>query len=105
MWACRKSKGLFSVASYYCEVVGGVAILFPWKSVWVTRLSSKIAFFVWTMALGCITNIDNLIQHSHILVNWCYMCCKNVELVNHLLIHCSIASQLWFLIVGLFRFN
>lgn len=33
MWAGPKSKGIFSVASYYCELVGGAAILFAWKSV------------------------------------------------------------------------
>lgn len=102
MWACPKSKGIFLVASYYCELVGGAAILFAWKSVWVTGPPSKVAFFVLAVTLRRILTINNLIRRRHILVNWCCMCCRDVESVDHLPIHCSIASRLRFLIVGLF---
>lgn len=56
--------------------------------------------------LGHILTIDNLIQRGHILVNWCCLCCANAdadaESVNHLLIHCPVASRLWMLIVVTF---
>ena len=36
------------------------------------------------------------------VVDWCYMCKKNRESVNHLFLHCSIASELWSMVWALF---
>ncbi|GMP70501.1 hypothetical protein CsSME_00029324 [Camellia sinensis var. sinensis] len=34
------------------ESVGGVGGVFPWKCIWAMGSPSKVAFFVWTAALG-----------------------------------------------------
>ncbi|GMP29024.1 hypothetical protein CsSME_00004313 [Camellia sinensis var. sinensis] len=103
VWICPSSKGLFSVSSYYGVLVVYVdAVSFPWKCVWVSGTPSKVAFFVWTATLGRILTIDNLIRREHILVNWCCLCCGDIESVDHLLVHCSVTSRLWMLIIPTF---
>ncbi|KAL7161431.1 hypothetical protein ACSBR2_041986 [Camellia fascicularis] len=51
-----------------------------------------------TAALGrnlTLDNLINLIRHGHVLVNRCCMCCADVESVDHLFMHCPVASRLW----------
>ena len=36
------------------------------------------------------------------MVSWCCMCCCSGETINNLLIHCSLASELWSLIFMMF---
>ncbi|GMP59190.1 hypothetical protein CsSME_00022569 [Camellia sinensis var. sinensis] len=79
-----------------------VAMVYLWKGVWVPSSPSKVAFFVWTASLGGILTIDNLIRHGHIFVNWCCLCGRASELVDHLLIHCPVSSRLWMLVVTVF---
>jgi hypothetical protein len=91
------------------------ASLFSWKSVWKVRLhlvkrlegeaSISYAFFTWMTALDKILMIDNLRRQGLTLVNWCCLCKKSEETVNHLLIHCEFTSELWHLVLGLFGFS
>ena len=37
------------------------------------------------------------------VVEWCCMCEKSGESINHLLLHCEVASALWNYIFTLFR--
>ncbi|XP_028077120.1 uncharacterized protein LOC114279114 [Camellia sinensis] len=81
---------------------GGGRGVFPWHGVWVSSVPSKVAFFVWTAVSGRILTIDNLVRRNHILVNWCCMCCADVKIVGHLLIHCLVVSRLWVLVFSMF---
>ncbi|GMQ01564.1 hypothetical protein CsSME_00048157 [Camellia sinensis var. sinensis] len=76
--------------------------VFPWKSVWVPEIPTKVAFFMWTVALGRNLTLDNLMRRGHILVYRCCMCCADAESVNHLFLHCSVASRLWGFVCSLF---
>ena len=62
----------------------------------------RVAFFVWIVALGKILTIDNLRLRKIRITDWCYICKCNGESVDHLLLHCSIALDLWSMILGLF---
>ena len=62
----------------------------------------RVAFFVWTAALGKILTIDNLRLRKIRIIDWCYMCKCNGESVDHLFLHCYIASDLWSIVLGLF---
>jgi hypothetical protein len=62
-----------------------VSSLFLWKSIWKVKAHSRVAFFVWT-ALGKILTLDNLRKRNIIVVDWCYMCKKSGESIDHFFI-------------------
>ena len=45
---------------------------------------------------------DNLRKRNMWVMDWCYLCKCNRELVNHLLLHCPDAKGLWSMVFGLF---
>ena len=70
--------------------------------IWKPKVPSKVVFFAWTAALGKILMIDNLCVRKLWNLDWCYMCKCGRELVDHLLLHCPIAIQLWSMVFTLF---
>ena len=58
-WIPNKVKG-FLVSDYYRILAGTAFFEFPWKSIWKQKISFRVAFFVWTIALGKCLTIDNL---------------------------------------------
>lgn len=85
----------FTARSYYKVILNQPHIGFPWKRIWKAHVPTRVAFFVWTAALGNIQTIDNLRKRGMIVLDWCFMCKKEAELVNHLLLHCEMAKVLW----------
>uniref|UniRef100_A0A2N9IEM8 Reverse transcriptase zinc-binding domain-containing protein n=1 Tax=Fagus sylvatica TaxID=28930 RepID=A0A2N9IEM8_FAGSY len=75
-WKPARTKG-FQVKSFY------------------TQLTSSAA-------LGKILTTDNLRRRGIIVVSWCCMCKVDGESVDHLLLHCPYAKELWDMIFGLF---
>ena len=97
---CLKGNGKFDTRSYYNTIRGAAESIFPWKGVWKAKIPKRVAFFVWTAVHRQILTLDNLILRGRILVNWCCMCHRNEETVDHLLLHCPIAHS-----VGLYVSN
>jgi len=58
---------------------------------------------VWTVALGKILTHDNLRRRHIVVVEWCCMCKKNGESIDHLLLHCDVARGVWSYFYSLFR--
>jgi hypothetical protein len=52
--------------------------------------------------LGKILTIDNLRHHHIVVLDWCCMCKSAGESVDHLLLHCIIAHEMWSMLFGLF---
>ena len=100
-WLPCKSKG-FTVSAYYHLLVGHSEQFFPWKSIWKQKIPSRVAFFVWTAALGKCLAISNLRKRKVCILDWCYMCKCNCETVDHLFLHCPVALELWDMVFGLF---
>ena len=72
-----------------------VARSFPWKSVWWTQAHPRAIFFAWSAGLGKILTLDNLRRRWVIVTNRFCMCKRSEETVDHLLLHCEIAYDLW----------
>ena len=62
----------------------------------------RVAFFSWSASLGKILTTDNLHKRRVLVLDWCYMCKKCGESVDHLLLHCTIACEMWSLVFCLF---
>jgi hypothetical protein len=75
-----------------------VASPFPWKSIWRTKASSRVAFFTLTAVLRKILIIDNLRKRNLIVINRCCLCKSDGKTINYLLLHCKIACSLWYAI-------
>ena len=73
--------------------------------VWQSNVRSRVAFFSWTTALGKILTIYNLRNRHIIVLNWCYLCNMCGELVDHLLLYCPIAYELWSMVCCLFSIH
>jgi hypothetical protein len=100
-WSSSK-KGNFEVKSFYNALSNLNHVVFPWKSIWRTKVPLRVAFFGWIAALGKILTHDNLPKRNIVVVEWCCMCKKNGETVDHLLLHCETASALWHTIFSQF---
>jgi len=59
VWNLSK-RGLFEVESYYEVLIRKDGPSFLWKNIWRVKAPARVAFFVWTTALGKILTHDNL---------------------------------------------
>ena len=100
-WKLNREKG-FLVKDYYSLLVGSNDYCFPWKCIWKQKIPSRVAFFVWTAALGKCLTIDNLRKRKVWILDWCYMCKCNGESVDHLFLHCPVAMDMWAMMFRLF---
>jgi hypothetical protein len=73
-----------------------------YKSIWKVKVSPRVAFFVWATTLGKIITLDNLRKRNIIVMKWCYMCKICGESIDHLFVHCMVATELWSTILQLF---
>ena len=65
--------GEFEVKSFYRLLSNGGSKSFTWKFIWKVRI-----------------------------LDWCFMCKRNGESVDHLFLHCPFAMDLWTMVLGLF---
>ena len=70
--------------------------------VWQSKVPLRVAFFSWTVALGKILTTNNLWKRHIAVVEWCFMCKRCRKSVDHLLLHCPIAYDLWSMVFYLF---
>ncbi len=100
-WKPSRSK-VFQVRSFYNALSPKDGVRFPWKCIWQPQVPPRVTFFIWTVALGKILTADNLRRQNIILVNWCCMCKLDVESIDHLFLHCTVAREMWDTVLTLF---
>ena len=100
-WKPALSRG-FEVRSFYLSLSPSSIIDFPWKRVWKSKVPPRVTFFSCTAALGKILTIDNLWKRHIAVIEWCFMCKRCRESVDHLLLQCPIAYELWSMVFCLF---
>lgn len=91
----RKGAKQFLLNLIYKVFSGQQHVSFPWKSIWRAFVPSKVAFFTWTATFGKILTTKNLRKRGMVVMEWCFMCKKNDESIDHLLSHCEVARELW----------
>jgi hypothetical protein len=101
VWNLSKKRN-FEVKTFYKALVGHEAAYFPWKGIWRVQAPKRVAFFVWIAALGKIFTHDNLRRRGIVVVEWCVMCKKLGESVDHILLHCDVARVVWSYFYSLF---
>ena len=97
-----KTRDFWGTFFLFCPCSANSWGNFPWKCMWKAKVPSRVAFFIWTAAFGKILTIDNLRKRRVIIFDWCCMCKASGESVNHLLMHYSIAQELWNMVLILF---
>lgn len=96
VWKFSKNE-IFSVKNLYERLMGdseSTGIYVPVQQIWKNSAPSKIAFFAWEAYRGRILTIDKLMRRGKIMVNGCYMCWREAETCNHLLLWCPVAYDL-----------
>jgi len=101
VWNLSKKRN-FEVKTFYKALVCHEAAYFPWKGIWRVKAPKRVAFFVWTATLGKILTHDNLRRRGIVVVEWCVMCKKYEESVDHFFLHCDVARFVWSYFYSLF---
>jgi hypothetical protein len=60
-----------------------------------------MTFFMWTATFEKILTHDNLRKRNVVVVEWYSMCKKSGKSIDHLMIHCEVARELWSFILNL----
>ncbi|RVX20330.1 DNA ligase 1 [Vitis vinifera] len=98
----RKGRsGQFRVKEAYSLLTKSDVMGFPYKSIWVARVPTKVAFFAWEASWGKVLTLDSLQRRGFQLPNRCFLCECEEESVNHILIYCTVVRALWDIVFGL----
>jgi len=97
------TQGCFTVTSFYLKLHDGKYSPwevhfekgFPCKLIWNSSTPVKVSFFVWEATHGNILKCDNLQKRGKIVLNRCFMCKRDSESTDHLLLYCQFARVLW----------
>ncbi|CAN1331689.1 Putative ribonuclease H protein At1g65750 [Linum perenne] len=93
-----ESSGRFSVGSLRRLMVSeryAPIHDFPYEVIWEKAVPPKIQCFMWMVWHGKIASIDNLQRRGMVLANWCVLCERDAESIDHLFVHCPFALTVW----------
>jgi hypothetical protein len=67
----------------------------PSKAIWRVKAPMRVVAFMWTVVLGKIITIDNLIKRGMVMANQCSMCKRSGEVLGHLLTTVFLLGSYW----------
>ena len=102
IWQLTHS-GVFNVCSFYNSLLEAPYVSFPQQSIYCVKLPKMVSFFFGTAARGGILTIDILVKKNLRLVNLCCLCQCDEETVDHLLLYCKFAYEMWSEVFLMFR--
>lgn len=82
----NRARG-FQVQNLYSFLIPAWPGMFLWHSVSKARVSSRVAFFVWTAVLDKILTANNLRYRNFVLVSRYFTCKVSTESVDHVNFH------------------
>ena len=97
--------GRFSMKFLYKVLVASNSIVFPHQLIWSNWVPTKVGFFAWEASWGKVLTLDQQKKWGRALANKCFLCGKDEETINHLLLNCSMARLLWDLLLAIFGVN
>ena len=97
--------GCFSVKLFYKLLFGSNSIVFPHQLIWSNWVPTKMSFFAWEASWGKVLTLDQIKKQGRALANRCFLCGKDEETIDHLLLHCPVARLLWDLLLAIFGVN
>ncbi|XP_075099232.1 uncharacterized protein LOC142176070 [Nicotiana tabacum] len=102
-WGSSRS-GAYSIRASFQALSSRKEMIdqWPWKLIWRTKMPPKISVFCWITLNGACLTHDNLIRRGFQLASRCYMCQSNSETINHLFLHCPVATDIWSMFLSLF---
>ena len=70
-------------------------MVFPSKVIWNAWVPPKAGIFPWEASWNKILTLDNIQKRGWAVANMCFLCEKEEESADHLLIHCDVTCDLW----------
>ncbi|KAK4424026.1 hypothetical protein Salat_1596000 [Sesamum alatum] len=68
-----------------------------WKQVWQSQLPPKICTFVWRACHEALPTLEQLARRNRDVLNECPICGVSEESLQHILLRCPFARQVWVL--------
>lgn len=86
---------MFSISSVFFAIARNTPCPGPLSRIWKMKAPPRVVAFGWLALHGGILTMDNLRCRKKIIVNACPMCLEDDESVDHLLIRCKAAREVW----------
>ena len=92
---CWTTDGMYTTRSTYKAMFWGSYSSTCSQTFWKALAENKVKKFCWHLSLGRILPVDKLIQRGWQGSEICSMCSSQEESVEHLLLNCYFARQVW----------
>ncbi|RVW90769.1 putative ribonuclease H protein [Vitis vinifera] len=94
------SSGSFSVKSFFYALSkdSNPLMFLPAKFLWSSKVPSKVKALAWLVAHGKVNTNDKLQlrrPYKALCPQWCILCKRNGESIDHLFLHCPVTIGLW----------
>ena len=101
MFFKETKNGNFSVTLLFKAMDRYENVVFPYKFIWNSWVPTKVDFFAWEASWGKVLTLDDLKKKGRALANKCFLCGKEEETVDHLLVHCPHTRVIWELLLAI----